>query len=182
MAEANAGPLVIGHSWVSRLRYSGLLPGFSFVDLSGGTFRKLARVVESIPTHQNYDYVFMFLGGNDLDDAWDMSEIREVESMCHDFVLMLRARFPSAKLIIAQVEDRFNPNTWQIDLDFKRKSNKFNKWLNKFPNKEALFTLKGAKYFSKRVWFEPDGVHLNHAGNVKLASQIQAFYEEQRAG
>ena len=184
MAALNSGPLVIGHSWVSRLRESELLShNFNFIDKRGGTFIKLAKELESVPVGQTHiDYIFVMLGGNDLHDAWDMSEVNEVQSMCNDFVLMLRARFPAAKLIIAQLEDRFDPGTWELDEGFKRKGNKFNKWLNKFSNKEALFTLKGRNYFSLPVWRSLDGVHLNEAGMIKLAAQIQDYYDQRKAG
>ena len=184
------GPVVIGHSWVTRLKVSGLLPSyFSFIDLPGGTFDRLATIIERFPTHQETDYVFLILGGNDVDDTWDLSEIDELYTKCENLVLLLRAVFPYAKLIIAQVEDRYKSRSLvgrrrvlALDLDFKRKGNKYNKWLNKFSNKEGIFALKGRNFFSPSCWYEQDGVHLNHAGMVKLSTMLSGYYANKLAG
>ena len=175
------GPVVIGHSWVSRLKFSGLLPSyFSFLDLPGGTFNKLAGIIKRLPTHQESDFVFLFLGGNDVDDCWELSEINDLYIKCEELVLLIRAVFPYARLIISQVEDRYKPNlenqVLELDQNFKSKGNKYNKWLNKFSNKEGIFTLKGMNFYSPSVWYAPDGIHLNHAGTAKLAADIEGLY------
>ena len=59
---------------------------------------------------------FVILGGNDCNSAWDTKEICAVQDSCKGFAVICRNMFPSAKLIF-QVEDRFDPTTWEIDLD-----------------------------------------------------------------
>ena len=81
---------------------------------------------------------FIILGGNDCNFAWNTKEICAVQNNCKDFAVICRNAFPNAKLIFFQVEDRLDPTTWEIDLDHKRKGNKFNKLLNKFEGKAAL--------------------------------------------
>ena len=55
---------------------------------------------------------------------------------------------------------------------FKAKSNKYNKWLNKWKGRDILFILKGANGFSDRSLYTWDGVHLNFDGNQKLAEKL----------
>ena len=181
--ELGNGPVIIGHSWVTRLKATGFLPSkFSFIGQSGGTFASLANLIEPIPTHQENDYVFVILGGNDIANAWDLGEVNEIEKMCEDFVLMLRARFPFAKIILSQIEDRFDTETGEINVEHKRKGNKFNKWLNKFDAKDALFTLKGQNFFGLPYLYDKDGVHMNQSGNLKLANRIWNYYDNKLAG
>lgn len=131
-----ARPFVVGHSWVSRLRDSEVLPSvFKFVAKPGRTFPSVSRVLLGLSTHPEADYVFIILGGNDCNSAGDTVEICAVQDSCREFAIICRNAFPNDKLIFFQVEERYNPATWEIDLAYKRKGNKFNKWLNKFEGK-----------------------------------------------
>ena len=126
--------------------------------------------------------MFVILGGNDCNSAWDTKEICVVQNSCKDFAVICRNAFPNSKLIFFQVEDRLDPTTWEIDLDHKRKGNKFNKWLNKSEGKAALINLKGQLAFSKPYYYTLDGVHSNEVGNLKLATLIQQYYDCKKAG
>ena len=126
--------------------------------------------------------MFVILGGNDCNSAWDTKEICSVQNSCKDFAVICRNAFPNAKLIFFQVEDRYDPTTWEINLDHKRKGNKFNKWLNKFEGKAALINLKGQLAFSTPYYYTLDKVHLNEVGNLKLAALIQQYYDCKKAG
>ena len=88
--------------------------------------------------------------------------------------------FPRAIIVQAQIEDRFLYDhqclPWAMRLDFKRKSNKFNKWLLKHTAKNCLFILKGANGFTDPQLYEKDGVHLNANGNALLAEKILKFF------
>ena len=72
---------------------------------------------------------------------------------------------------MSQIEDRFAYNHTNrpeaILVNFRAKSNNFNKWLNKYKGKDAVFILKGKKGFS-----EPS---LYANGNVKLAARLSDF-------
>ena len=181
---APTGPVIIGHSWATRLKNCDLLPNFSFIDLPGGNLSKLTKIIGRIPTHQTNDYVFLLLGGNDIDDCWNHYEVKEFQDSYEEFIVLLRAVFPYAKIVCGQVEVRFITEGVQVteDIDFRRKGAKFNKWLNKLENKEGLIPIRGANFFSLPFWYEPDGVHLNHAGNVKLATIIRNQYDNRTAG
>ena len=170
------GPVVVGHSWVSRLRADDVLPpNFSFIDVPGGNVNSLANVLSTIPTHQNNDYVFLILGGNDIADCWDLLEVKNFQARYEEFIVLLRAVFPYARLVTAQIEVRFlkRRGTLVEDIDFRRRGAKFNKWLNTFQNKEGLLPIRGANFFSLPFWYAPDGVHLNHAGNIRLGTIIE---------
>ena len=185
MSLKPTGPVVIGHSWVTRLKFCNVLPDyFSYIDLPGGKLNSLADVLVNLPTHQNNDYVFLLLGGNDLDDCWDHWEVRQLQEKYVDFVALLRTVFPYAKVITAQIEVRFRSVHGLLveDLDFRRKGAKFNKWLNTFDNKDKLLPIRGANFFSPVIWYRPDGVHLNEAGNIKLAGLIENQYVNRMAG
>ena len=181
--ENKSGAVVVGHSWVTRLRKSGLLDsGFvKFVDLPGGTFPRLTELLGKEEACQRFDYVFVFLGGNDLDNAWGLGEVCGVMKDCDTFLDQLRVVFPNAKFVVAQVEERFEKGTLEADLDFRRKSNKFNKWLNKSPKKDKIFHLRGGKNFGVPIWYLEDGVHLNQVGTLRLALQLNGYFEDRRA-
>ena len=145
------GPVVVGHSWVSRLRADDVLPpNFSYIDVPGGNVNSLANVLSTIPTHQNNDYVFLILGGNDIADCWDLLEVKHFQDRFEEFIASLRAVFPYARLVTAQIEVRFlkRRGTLVEDIDFRRRGAKFNKWLNTFQNKEGLLPIRGANFFS----------------------------------
>ena len=52
-------------------------------------------------------YVFLFLGGNDVDNAADTLAINKVKDDCDTFCNLLGLKFLGAKIIYAQVEERF---------------------------------------------------------------------------
>ena len=183
LANPNNGAVIVGHSWASRLRKSGLLDdGFSkFIDLPGGTFPRLTALLEKEEACQHkYDYVFVFLGGNDVDNAWGIGEVNRVMDDCNKFLDQLRVVFPSAKLVVSQIEERFLSQADEAD-EFRRKGNKFNKWLNKNPRKDKIFMLRGGQNFGIPIWYLDDGVHLNQGGMVKLAAQVSGYFEDRRA-
>ena len=98
---------------------------------------------------------------------------------CEAFAEELRKFWPSAKLIFAQVEDRYlydhceNPELlWH---EFKAKANKFNKWLNQWNGKDSLFVMRGVKGFTDPSLYARDGIHLNYDGNVKLAQRLADY-------
>ena len=81
---------------------------------------------------------------------------------------------------MGQIEDRLSKG--RIDVDFKRKGNKFKKWLNKHPNKDGLLILKGTRMFSDTKMYSGDGVHLNIIGTDKLTRLILDYYNKKKAG
>ena len=175
-------PCLIGHSWVTKLKNSGELPlEFEYIDLPGGTFRTVGNKLARSKVVGNVGYVFVILGGNDLDNARDLAEVNQVKDDCIEFTNQVRLTFPDSKIIFCQIEERFHPITLTIREDFKRKGNKFNKWLNLFDNKDKIFCLRGKGNFSLPIWYARDGVHLNEAGNMKLAGQILDYVREEKA-
>lgn len=176
--------LVIGHSWVRRLSELWLeeCDGFSYICKGGATFDNIIVDVEryfATPKRPRPSRVFVFLGSNDLDALHSTAEVLGVEQSCEALAKLLKRLCPDARLIFAQIEDRFNRNHCEsfdaLRQDFKAKSNKFNKWLNKWQGKDSLFIMKGVKGFSDPRLYAKDGVHLNFDGNVKLAQRIADF-------
>ena len=175
-------PFVVGHSWVSRLRDSEELSSvFKYIAKPGGNFNTLREKLENYPVCGEADYVYIILGGNDCDSARDTREICGVKDSCKKFADVCRAVFPNAKLIFFQVEDRYDPSSWEKIEDHKRKGNKFNKWLNTFDGKDGLFCIKGSAGFSSPLNYALDGVHLNEVGNFRLAARIQQHYDQKKA-
>ena len=177
--------LVIGHSWVRRLADLRLdqCAGFKFIGLGGATFDFMIGEVEtyfSNPRHPIPQRVFVFLGSNDLDRIGSTAEVFQVTQFCEELGRVLRLHCPQANLIFSQIEDRFYKNHLEnpsaIRKDFRAKSNKFNKWLNRWQGKSGVFILKGKKGFSDPQWYARDGVHLNFYGNVRLAQRLAEFH------
>ena len=178
-------PVIIGHSWVTRLKNSNLLPDYyEFVDLPGGNLFNLVNKINLIPINQDNDYVFVFLGGNDIDNCASTKDVPDLFEHYQNFICLIRQVYPHARIVTAQVEDRFvvEEGKLQINQDFKRKSNKFNKWLNALESKDGLLPIKGVNFLSGSCWYSWDGVHLNHAGEVKLAAILRDCYDNRMAG
>ena len=99
-----------------------------------------------------------------------------VQENCLLFKDQIRRVFPRAIIVQSQVEDRYlydhYQHPWEVRYDFKRKSNKFNKWLLKHTAKNCLFILKGANGFSDPSLYDRAGIHLNEDGNKRLAEKI----------
>ena len=171
---------MIGHSWVARLKGFDLLPSnFSFVGFGGATFPTLARKVELLTPDPAVGVVFVFAGSNDIDRVGSTAEVNKVFDTCREFDGVVKVAFPNSRVIYAQIEDRYNRNHREsasaLREAFKRKSNKFNKWLNKTLARNSIFLLKGANSFSNPQLYARDGVHLNLEGNMKLARKIVSF-------
>ena len=172
--------VLVGHSWVRRLGDLYLLPPeFRCLGIGGATFSSLASRLEQQKPNPSTEAVFVFAGSNDLDNVATTEEVNSVFLDVQRFEGVLKTVFPNAKIVFSQVEDRYQFNHCEdpsalLDL-FKRKSNKYNKWLNKWVKKNHLFTLKGANAFSDPSLYARDGVHLNYDGNVKLAKKIVNF-------
>ena len=171
---------MVGHSWASRLQSLDLLPPeFSYLGYGGASFSSLAVRLEHKPANPSVEVVFVFAGSTDLDNVATTAEVNSVFIDCQRFEEVLKTVFPRAKIVFRQVEDRYNFNHCEnpsaLNDSFKRKSNKFNKWLNKWVKKNHLFVAKGANGFSNPSLYGRDGVHLNYAGNVKLANKIVNF-------
>ena len=172
--------IVIGHSWVARLKECDLLPvGYRYIGYRGATFVSLAKQIKDLRPDPAIKAVFLFVGSNDIDSAMTTADVNDLYIDCEYLHRVVRIAFPRAKIIQSQIEDRFafnhleNPSA--IKNDFKRKSNKFNKWLLKVYTYDFLFTLKGRLGFTDPKLYARDGVHLNYDGNVKLADKIANF-------
>ena len=60
--------IVIGHSWVKRLKAFDLLPPeFSFMGYGGATFPNLSSKLDKLEPDDGVRAVFIFAGSNDLD-------------------------------------------------------------------------------------------------------------------
>ena len=96
--------------------------GATFVDFADSLEHKFAR------KKLKPEAVFVFLGSNDLDSIDSTAEVSQVINACEQFHERLRDLFPEAKLIYAQVEDRYcyghDESAESIKQDFKAKSNK----------------------------------------------------------
>ena len=117
------------------------------------------------------DCIVTLLGGNDL-SYYDNKIILD-----NAFTLFrcLRDTFSTAKLIVSQIENRFySMNNRFIDpLEYKLRSAALNKEFNR--RKGDLFCLllvRGKSNLDNPNLFRSDGVHLNHAGKVKLSTRI----------
>ena len=172
---------IVGHSWVTKLKNSrDVAANYEFLDQPGGTFRSLIERLQFFDRQRWVGYVFVFLGGNDIDNAADTLAVNKVKDECDTFCNLLRLKFPGAKIIFSQVEERFERGSLVPRDAYRRKANKFNKWLNAYGNKDSLFVLRGVHKFSQPVWYSFDGVHLNDAGVKKLAGSIAQFVKEDR--
>ena len=172
--------VVIGHSWVKRLQNLDLLPvDFILVGHGGATFTSLTESLDRLEPDVSVRRVFIFAGSNDIDSAKGTAGVNDVFETCLRFRECVTRKFPRATIIQAQVEDRFavrrHCQSWQVRLDFKRKSNKFNKWLLKHSPKNCLFVLKGANGFSDPHLYDRQGIHLNREGNLRLVEKIMNF-------
>ena len=125
------------------------------------------------------EVIFVFLGFKDIDNLVGTSEVHRVIADCKALCELLRQLSPGSKLVVAQIEDRFARNHLErqeaILINFRAKSNKYNKWLNKYSGKDAVFILKGKKGFTDPSLYCRDGVHLNFDGNVRLAARLTNF-------
>ena len=176
--------LLVGHSWVRRLRDLSICPEeYEFVCKGGATFASISDDVERyfnrLGSRPKPKIIFVFLGSNDLDNLSGTAEVFQVTESCSALCSLLRQVSPGSKLVFAQVEDRFTQNHLE-DNDamlsgFKAKSNKFNKWLNKWQGKDGVFIMKGRRGFSDASLYARDGIHLNFDGNVKLAERLRDF-------
>lgn len=172
--------VIVGHSWVKRLQAHDLLPpDFSFIGNGGATFPSLTRRISRLEPDHSVRAVFIFAGSNDLSNVKGTAGVNAVFESCLEFRVCLKRVFPRAIIVQSQVEDRYlydhQCHPWELKLEFKRKSNKFNKWLLKNTAKNCLFILKGANGFSDPKLYDRDGNHLNAAGNAKLAEKIARF-------
>ena len=61
----------------------------------------------------------MLLGSNDIDNAEELADVSYAQGRCHQLTSVVHEVFPYAQLVWCQVEDRFDPDTWEIDEDFK---------------------------------------------------------------
>ena len=137
--------LVIGHSWVRRLKELDVCDDdFDFLCKGGAFYASMLNEVKCYfrsPSKVRPSFIFVFLGSNDLDNVPDVASVPSVENQCSLFCEVLRSFCPQAKIILAQVEDRYsfghNEDKRAILCRFKAKSNKFNKWLNKFNGKDG---------------------------------------------
>ena len=172
--------VVIGHSWVARLKGFDLLPSeFRYLGFGGATFPTLTQKVERLTPDPAVGVVFVFAGSNDVDHVGSTAEVNKIFDACKEFDGVVKVAFPNSRVIYAQIEDRYHFNHCEnpsaLREAFKRKSNKFNKWLNKVIAKDHIFVLKGANGFSNPQLYARDGVHLNFDGNMRLARKIAAF-------
>ena len=169
--------VIVGHSWVARLKDLDLLPpGYRYLGCGGATFVSVAKLINALKPDPTVRAVFLFVGSNDIDSAMTTADVNDLYVDCEYLHRVVAIAFPKAKIVQSQIEDRFafnhleNPLT--IRNDFKRKSNKFNKWLLKQDTYDYLFTLKGKVNFTEPKLYARDGVHLNYDGNLKLADKI----------
>ena len=130
-----------GHSWVLRLQDLDLLPPeFSYLGYGGATISSLAARLECKQPKPSVEVVFVFAGSNDLDNVATTAEVKSVFLDCQRFEKVLKTVFPGAEIVFSQVEDRYNFNHREdpsaLNDSFKKKSNKFNKWLNKWVKKK----------------------------------------------
>ena len=175
--------LVIGHSWVRRLAELYICEDdFVLLGRGGATFRSIEDDVRKFFRElkgRRPEVIFVFLGSNDLDRLEGTAEVYKVTADCEALCGLLRQLSPGSKLVISQVEDRYARNHLEnseaVLSDFRAKSNKFNKWLNKYKGKDAVFILKGRKGFSDPSLYGRDGVHLNYEGNMKFAQRLSDF-------
>ena len=175
--------LVIGHSWVRRLSDLAIC-GDDFVlwGQGGATFSSFIPQVRGYfarPGRRVPEQVFVFLGSNDIDKVRGTAEVWKVVDDCKAFCKVLRECCPGARLVFSQVEDRYAKNHLEdsraILRDFKAKSNKFNKWLNKWEGRDDILLIKGKGRLSVPSLYARDGVHLNYAGNERLAQLLRDF-------
>ena len=172
---------IVGHSWATKLRISGeVAANYEFIDQPGGTFQSLSNKLRNRNEQRWVGYVFVFLGGNDIDNAADTLAVNKVKDECNKFCSLLRLKFPGAKIVYAQVEERLERGSLTPRDEYRRKANKFNKWLNVYGNKDSLLILRGLHKFSQPIWYAYDGVHLNEAGIKKLAGFIHDFVRKER--
>ena len=177
--------LVIGHSWVRRLSELCICDPqeYKFVCKGGATFASITEDVDRyfgrLGSRPKPEVIFVFLGSNDLDRLGGTGEVSQVTASCSAFCAHLRGWSPASRLVIAQVEDRFAWNHLENNdallSDFKAKSNKFNKWLNKWRGKDGVFIMKGQRGFSSASLYARDGVHLNLDDNLKLAERLKDY-------
>ena len=171
--------LILGHSYVRDLSLSPELFEYNvkFVGIPGATF---ATFLNDPSTFNCWvengllitpDCIVVLLGGNDL-SYYDNKIILD-----NAFTLFrcLRDTFSTAKLIVSQIENRFySMNNRFIDpLEYKLRSAALNKEFNR--RKGDLFCLllvRGKSNLDNPNLFRSDGVHLNHAGKVKLSTRI----------
>lgn len=166
--------VVLGHSWVNRLRRShgsSFPEDTFFVGRGGLTFNKALAFLQ----------ILVLLGSNDISACSSVGEVEGVREAAWIFFNNLRRWLPpGCKVIACGVEDRYavahgGNNNCILDLH-KRGSNKYNKYLLTLRKQEwvhALMPLKGAANFSNASLYAVDGVHLNGEGNKKLAQTLK---------
>ena len=179
--------LIIGQSWVKGLRKfeSTFLANSDFIEHERARFHSLdddlnayansARVRENHPS-----VILVMLGGNDLCSVETIDEVRSVEEGCQFFFDNLRLYFPNAYIIVSQVGYRFSKGkdgNLVLDGCFKRRSDRFNRWLSSWPGKDGLLVLKGHDGFSSPFLYCDDGINLNGHGSEKLAMKIAQYFK-----
>ena len=171
--------LIIGHSWVRRLSaYRGLLPnGATILGVGGATFSSAIPLLESYAARpeviDNHPFlVIVVLGGNEIAASKSCADADQVTIKCQKFCTLVKERFPNTRLAVCQVEDRFHLGSREIIFDHKRFGNRYNTWLNKWPGKDALVTIKGTRVLTNPKVYLVDGVHLNDDGYNLFCQRI----------
>ena len=68
--------VIVGHSWVTRLRDLWLLPkGFEYLGYGGATFSSLTARLEREQPNPSVQVVFVFVESNDLDNVASTADV-----------------------------------------------------------------------------------------------------------
>ena len=173
---------LVGHSYVRRLMefrvmsereedastisVDGMQMSLEFVH-KGGTGYEFynssealkARILKSKP-----DVILVILGGNGVSSKANIPDVSKEMRKFHEW---LRENCPSAIIIAAESEPRYNLNLHDhlgnpVESYYLRR-NAFNQALKRMRSKD--FVLRTANYLNHRYFYTKNGVHLNARGN-----------------
>lgn len=176
--------LIFGHSFVRdfsrtnkfKLQFGALTVNIKYSYFPGVTYRKILdnpQLISDTILSYNPDFLICVVGGNSISIDKTCAELcRE----CRQFYELIRSL--SSKLIIipAQVElryyqpgNKFKSPTIEI---YKRKRDSLNRFINKLKVKDHILMIGGPSRLDHKVFFQPDGIHLNKFGVDKYMSYI----------
>ena len=158
--------LLLGSSIVSRWK-NCQIPGYTVVNkgvpglVTGAMFSSFYE--KKIFTKNNYEYMVLYCGYNDLKEGVDD---KEVIKNIRRFIALFQAKFPSTKILVLSILT--SPENHRLDIiDDIRSINR------------SLKQIDGVKYInvnrelSRPTYYLEDGVHLNSAGYNKIDQIIR---------
>lgn len=174
--------LYIGHSWFRRtfnnyykVKTPPIFQNFNNEFVHVSTYQD--AIVQEFQTATPPSIVFIHLGSNDLGSTIPYDETKTNALTVTSY---LQNKFPFAKFVISQIEERHYLDTVD-NLEYKRRSTAFNDWQKRQLRQQRLadkiLLIRGVDRLSDCNLYNKDGIHLTDDGQ-KIFLKIYASFLE----